>query len=116
MQKNKKPTAKDTEGKVLKRKRGSVCNCPYNKQQNVDDMKHVILTEVQDIEEIVTSGKELKACPYYASRKAVENAEVVLVPYNTVLHKETREANGTVIVYFLIFVIIPLILGTNFYL
>ena len=99
MQKNKNSTAKDAEGKVLKRKRGSVCSCPYNKQQNVDDMKRLILTQVQDIEDVVTNGKELKACPYYASRKAVEDAEVVLVPYNTVLHKETREANGTVIAY-----------------
>ena len=48
--------------------------------------------KVQDIEELVTKGRELKACPYYASRHAVQDAQVVVVPYNTLLHPATREA------------------------
>ena len=34
----------------------------------------------------------MKACPYYASRKAVSDAQVVVIPYNTLLHSSTREA------------------------
>ena len=35
-----------------------------------------ILTEVQDIEQIVRAGKNVKACPYYASRASVGDAQV----------------------------------------
>lgn len=49
---------------------------------------------MQDVEDLVSTSKEISACPYYASRKAAEDAQVVLVPYNTLLHKATREANG----------------------
>lgn len=52
------------------------------------------LTNIQDVEELVSIGKQLNACPYYAARKAAEDANIVLVPYNTLLHKATREANG----------------------
>lgn len=55
----------------------------------------MILLQVRDIEDLVKTSKIVKACPYYASRKAAEDAEVILVPYNTILHKPTREANGS---------------------
>lgn len=43
---------------------------------------------------MVELGKATHACPYYASRVAVEDAQVVVVPYNTILHKSTRLACG----------------------
>jgi len=36
----------------------------------------------------------MKACPYYASRKASKEAQLVLLPYNTILHSSTREGIG----------------------
>lgn len=47
-----------------------------------------------DIEELVKAGKHINACPYYASRKASKEAQLVLLPYNTILHKGTREGIG----------------------
>jgi len=47
-----------------------------------------------DIEDLVTAGKELNACPYYASRKASKEAQMVMLPYNTILHSGTRETIG----------------------
>lgn len=79
---------------MVKRQKATNCSCPYNKQQQIDDLKDWSLIEIQDIEDLVKSGRELRACPYYASRKAAQDAEVVLIPYNTLLHKATREANG----------------------
>ena len=35
-----------------------------------------ILSEVRDIEQLVTEGRRRKACPYYASRRAVRDAQV----------------------------------------
>ncbi|KAJ8943643.1 hypothetical protein NQ318_005645 [Aromia moschata] len=84
----------DKDGKVIKKQKGTICHCPFYKQTAIDELRDSALIEVQDVEDLVSSGKELKACPYYASRKAAEDAEVVLVPYNTILHKATREANG----------------------
>lgn len=91
MQRNKKKT--DGIGKIVKRQKGG-SSCPFYKQQSIGDLKDLALVEVQDVEDLVSSGKEMAACPYYASRKAAEDAQVVLVPYNTLLHKATREANG----------------------
>jgi chromosome transmission fidelity protein 1 len=47
-----------------------------------------------DIEDLVKAGKECNACPYYATRKAAKEAQLVLVPYNTILHSGTREGVG----------------------
>ncbi|KAJ8922586.1 hypothetical protein NQ315_007616 [Exocentrus adspersus] len=95
MQKKTKSQVKlDEQSKVTKKRKGSTCRCPYFKEVAIEELSNWALTEVQDVEDLVDSGKELKACPYYASRKAAEDAEVVLVPYNTLLHKATREANG----------------------
>lgn len=55
-------------------------------------MKAKALSEIEDIEQMVQSGKSLSGCPYFASRRAVEDAQVVVVPYNTILHRSTRLA------------------------
>ena len=34
------------------------------------------------------------SCPYYASRSAVPLAQMVVLPYNTLLHAATRKALG----------------------
>lgn len=115
MQKKQKQQNKvDSEGKVVKKQKSTSCTCPFFKQANVDNLRDFALTEVQDIEDLVQAGREINACPYYASRKAAEDAEVLLgetnknstiiqhkqnqfsllVPYNTLLHKSTREASG----------------------
>lgn len=57
-------------------------------------MKLQILSEPMDIEDLVNAGKKCGACPYYASRKAAKDAQLVLVPYNTILHSGTREGVG----------------------
>ncbi|XP_050294645.1 ATP-dependent DNA helicase DDX11 [Anthonomus grandis grandis] len=85
---------RDENGKTLKKSKTSNCQCPYFKQTNIEDLRDFALNQVHDIEDLVQVGKELSACPYYASRKGAEDAEVILVPYNTLLHKSTREASG----------------------
>lgn len=40
---------------------------------------------VWDIEDMVKLGKKVKGCPYYASRKLYEQAEVIFCPYNYIL-------------------------------
>ncbi|XP_052794616.1 ATP-dependent DNA helicase DDX11-like [Mya arenaria] len=86
---DKKPTS---DGK--KRKVGISKGCPYYRQDPIQDYRDSALLEVRDIEQLVTLGKQMKACPYFGTRLAIPDAEIVALPYNTLLHKSTREASG----------------------
>lgn len=79
MQKSKsKSTSVGDDGKVLKKTKTQSCAaCPYYNQTNIIKLKERILVEILDMEDIVKCGKELKACPYYASRMALTDAEVI---------------------------------------
>jgi chromosome transmission fidelity protein 1 len=99
MQRNKK---RDTEEKYLsdgrprgKRKKGpKLTSCPFLKPATLQNFKDLALAEVQDIEQLVVLGKELGACPYYGVRHAIPSAQLVVLPYNTLLHAATRDAVG----------------------
>ncbi|PBC29683.1 ATP-dependent DNA helicase DDX11 isoform X1 [Apis cerana] len=86
----KKTTIKDE--KDLKRKK-IVTSCPFI-PGNQDLLLGEILIQIQDIEEIVQKGENLKTCTYYASRKAIPYSQLILVPYNSILHKNTRISSG----------------------
>lgn len=53
-----------------------------------------ILTSIQDVEEIAQKGQQNNTCPYYGSRKSLQNGQLILVPYNSILHKSTRDSLG----------------------
>ncbi|EGD76290.1 hypothetical protein PTSG_00993 [Salpingoeca rosetta] len=76
-------------GKAVKVKK-----CPMLNPRSMNVTSNIILGSPQDIEEAAVVGERLGACAYYASRQAVEFAELVLLPYNMLLHKPTREAVG----------------------
>ena len=46
---------------------------------------------VLDMEELITMGKTSHVCPFYYTRAQVENAELILVPYNYLFDKDARE-------------------------
>ncbi|XP_066219255.1 Fanconi anemia group J protein [Saccopteryx leptura] len=45
-----------------------------------------------DIEELVSLGKKLKACPYYTARELTEDADIIFCPYNYLLDAQIRES------------------------
>lgn len=53
---------------------------------------HPRLQQPHDIEDIVSLGRKLRACPYFAARQLQEEAEVVFCPYNYILDPHVREA------------------------
>ncbi len=53
-----------------------------------------IQIKVQDIEQLVGVGRQLKACPYYGVRRGIPAAQLVALPYNTLLHAHTRDSVG----------------------
>ncbi|XP_044006068.1 ATP-dependent DNA helicase DDX11 [Aphidius gifuensis] len=91
-----------------------VSSVPLSSRQNycinktVKKLKHVnlinernqslliadIVTKIQDIEEIGSNAKELETCAYYASRRSLPDSQVILLPYNTILHANTRKSSG----------------------
>jgi Rad3-related DNA helicase len=52
------------------------------------------LTIPSDIEDMANLGKAGHACSYYASREALSAAEVVVLPYNSLLSESARQSIG----------------------
>ncbi|ESO06158.1 hypothetical protein HELRODRAFT_106032 [Helobdella robusta] len=94
MQKNAKTKSSEPS---KKRTRQQNSTCPFYKLDGIAELRDRLLVEVKDIEDLVVTGKQSKSCPYYASRRAVPSARLVVLPYNTLLHKWTRESSGIVL-------------------
>ncbi|KAG6459790.1 hypothetical protein O3G_MSEX011615 [Manduca sexta] len=92
MQKSKtKSTSVGEEGKVLKKTKTKSCAaCPYYNQANITKLKERMLVDILDMEDLVKCGKELKACPYYSSRMALDEAEVVLISHAGIVSSGAR--------------------------
>uniref|UniRef100_A0A4W3IQS8 DEAD/H (Asp-Glu-Ala-Asp/His) box helicase 11 n=1 Tax=Callorhinchus milii TaxID=7868 RepID=A0A4W3IQS8_CALMI len=90
MQKDKSEEDEETP----KRKRESRAVCPFYTYEQMQFLRDEVLVEVKDIEQLVSLGKEIKACPYYGSRFAIPPAQLVVMPYQMLLHSSTRRASG----------------------
>ncbi|EAA01808.4 AGAP001537-PA [Anopheles gambiae str. PEST] len=82
------------DGRSVKKRRKLTQSCPYYNQRAIEGLKNGILFEVPDIEDLVKAGKREQACPYYASRAAIPDAQVLMVPYQLILHRRTRQQSG----------------------
>jgi ElaB/YqjD/DUF883 family membrane-anchored ribosome-binding protein len=58
------------------------------------DFRDHALSKLRDIEDLAKLGSKLQICPYYASRPAIGNAEIVTLPYPLLLQRAAREALG----------------------
>lgn len=81
----------------LQRSTEGTC-CPYYHPDKEPSMKLLEAAlrrlHVADIEDMHKAGQEIGACSYYAAREVQRSAQLVTVPYNAILQKETREAFG----------------------
>ncbi|NWZ93255.1 DDX11 helicase, partial [Nesospiza acunhae] len=93
MQKNKheKKSSEENEGK---KRRVNRTVCPFYSFEQMQFLRDEVLVEVKDIEQLVSLGREIKACPYYGSRFAIPAAQLVVLPYQMLLHEPTRNAAG----------------------
>ena len=92
--KKSKVTALGDDDRPTKKTKTSSGGCPYNKQARTAVLRDQAILAIHDIEDLVTAGKKQQSCPYYASRSAVPMAQMVVLPYNTLLHAGTRKALG----------------------
>ncbi|CAG9794947.1 unnamed protein product [Diatraea saccharalis] len=75
-----KSTSKSEDGKVIKKTKTKTSKaCPFYNQTNINNLKELMLCDIMDMEDLVKTGKEMKACPYYASKAALDDAEYVEV-------------------------------------
>ncbi|XP_035257823.1 ATP-dependent DNA helicase DDX11 isoform X2 [Anguilla anguilla] len=95
MQKNKHEKREKPVEEEPKRRRGvAKAVCPFYRQEALQSLRDEVLVKVRDIEQLVALGKEKKACPYYGGRLAIPAAQLVVLPYQTLLHEATRRASG----------------------
>jgi len=69
--------------------------CPLmSSKESISTLALHMLAKPSDIEDLASLGEISHTCAYYASRESVKAAEVVVVPYNTLLSKQARDAVG----------------------
>ena len=69
--------------------------CPFlHGKAKQDKLVRRILSGPMDIEDIGAAARKAETCGYYAARKAALDADIVFLPYNTVLSKSVRETSG----------------------
>ncbi|KAI0783751.1 helicase C-terminal domain-containing protein [Abortiporus biennis] len=76
--------------------------CPYLPPPSAEgtdevkmlDFRDQILATPKDIEDLYSAGIDSATCPYFGSRKAISQAQLVLLPYNLLLQKSARESLG----------------------
>lgn len=72
---------------------GTKC-CEYRKVNLMQNLCETALFNVMDIEELVGEGESLNACPYYAARDAAKSAQLIMLTYQMLLHRQTRLQAG----------------------
>jgi len=70
---------------------GSNCSFRDNGNTKTTLEYNISRGEIYDIEDLVRIGKSHSSCPFFASRKAAKEADVVLLPYNYLLDTNIRE-------------------------
>lgn len=68
--------------------------CAYKAPTQLQKLSDVALTEPLDIEELATEGAACNSCPYYATRAAQAQAQLVLLPYPLLLQRNSRQQLG----------------------
>ncbi|XP_040834666.1 ATP-dependent DNA helicase DDX11 [Ochotona curzoniae] len=86
--------SKAEEGQPKRRRRESRAACPFYNYEQLQLLRDEVLLEVKDIEQLLSLGREARACPYYGSRFAIRAAQLVVLPYQMLLHAATRQAAG----------------------
>uniref|UniRef100_A0A182Q0F8 DNA 5'-3' helicase n=1 Tax=Anopheles farauti TaxID=69004 RepID=A0A182Q0F8_9DIPT len=90
-------SSKNAEEQSGKKRKKLAHSCPYFNQRAIERLKTSTLFDLPDIEDLVNAGKREKACPYYASRAAIPYAQILMVPYQLILHRRTRQKSGIVL-------------------
>ncbi|KAL9862742.1 putative RNA helicase chromatin remodeling SNF2 family [Arabidopsis thaliana] len=72
------------------------CRCPMLRKHKLqrEFKAESFQQEAMDIEDLVQLGREMRTCPYYGSRRMAPAADLVILPYQSLLSKSSRESLG----------------------
>jgi chromosome transmission fidelity protein 1 len=80
--KSKKETALDNLGEPMTRKQkttaAEIKPCPFHNKSKEQELADHAFGMIRDIESLTTLGDSLQTCPYYATRRAIRDAQVRL--------------------------------------
>ncbi|CAA0839071.1 RAD3-like DNA-binding helicase protein [Striga hermonthica] len=98
LQKNKKNEASKMKklgaGKKVRCNKSS-SGCPMLRRRKIEEFRNEVMQrEALDIEDLVSIGRNLGGCPYYGSRRMMPAADLVVLPYQSLLSKSSRESLG----------------------
>uniref|UniRef100_A0A8R1HMI6 DNA 5'-3' helicase n=2 Tax=Caenorhabditis japonica TaxID=281687 RepID=A0A8R1HMI6_CAEJA len=86
---------KTEEGAAKTKKKTCKTTCEfYNCTQIEDVVNGVLANKLTTTLQVTKQGKIQQGCPYFATRKAVPQCQLVLLPYQVLLHDGTRQAWG----------------------
>ncbi|TVT97376.1 hypothetical protein EJB05_57375, partial [Eragrostis curvula] len=97
LQKNKKNSKIKVEGEKRKVSQAKTsCGCPMLRNRSLQkEFRSEVSNEgALDIEDLARVGKRIGTCPYYGSRDLVRTADLVVLPYQSLLLKSARESLG----------------------
>ncbi|KNA17229.1 hypothetical protein SOVF_082090 isoform B [Spinacia oleracea] len=81
-------------GRVRRTKASAGCPMLQKQKLQKEFISDVSQQEALDIEDLVGVGSRLGTCPYYGSRRMVPAADLVVLPYQSLLSKSSRESLG----------------------
>ena len=82
------------QGKIHRRKTSNGCPMIKKKSQQTEFKNEVLDRRILDIEDLVDLGNSIGTCPYYGARRVIPAADVVILPYQSLLLKSARESLG----------------------
>ncbi|XP_070309284.1 ATP-dependent DNA helicase DDX11 isoform X3 [Odocoileus virginianus] len=90
----KKSITEEDEPRKRRRRQEPRATCPFYSHERLQLLRDEVLAGVKDVEQLVALGEEAQACPYYGGRFAIPAAQLVVLPYQMLLHAPTRQAAG----------------------
>ncbi|KQK07010.1 ATP-dependent DNA helicase DDX11 isoform X1 [Brachypodium distachyon] len=97
LQKNKKSSKIKVDGDNQKARQAKIsCQCPMLRKRSLQKefRSEVSANGALDIEDLAQIGKKIGTCPYYGVRDMVPAADLVVLPYQSLLLKSARESLG----------------------
>lgn len=86
----KSATADANKKQRVRKEDSSSKGCSFKQRTLEQQLSLQYLSQIHDIEDMVTRGKDQAVCPYYASKEAVQYAHVICIPYTVLLHPDVR--------------------------
>ena len=72
------------------------CGCPFKAPPGGvrRRLRDTLLATPHDVEDAAAAGRTAGACPYYAARAAAADADLIFMPYSSLLSPDARDALG----------------------